>query len=287
MNETSHEITRGQGINTVYPRKWVLKEMVNVNGHASDDFETIPLQLLSFNGHSTEASTGTVWFVSGFQGPARNDAHLLSLIHRAVEKLTFNPIVDVFITPVANPNSSGRKPKENRAGTEVQNSFPRVSDYPLNEVKQGIEVKTLMRWARSIKPKVVVTFSLGSPKIRSLNLPQDVASRLGELCELPHFGFGTEPQEFNSDGLGLPRDPVEGSFGNWCQLEGISWIDITVDSTKKTFEEVRDAGWKTHIGPAMKWFLEGFRLNPPVEEPAFAVPDVIPALDMPPEFANL
>ncbi len=268
-------------------RKWILKEMVSVNGASSDDFETIPLQLLKFQGHSPEAATGSLWFVSGFQGPARNDGHLVSLVHRALDKLTFNPAVDVYLTPVANPHSNSKTAKNNRHGIEVMNSFPRVADFPLHEVKSSIETKTLMRWARGIGPKVIVSFSLGNPKIRYLNIPSEVVSRLAELSEQPHYEFGSEPQEFNSEGIAIERDPVEGSFGNWCSVEGLGWIDFSVDTSKKTFDEIRDTGWKTNVGPALKWFVEGFRLNPPVEEPAFAVPDVIPALDMPPEFANL
>lgn len=94
--------------------------------------------------------------------------------------------------------------------------------------------------------------------------------------------MGTEVEDKLEDGTFVARENMENSFGSWCVSQGISWIDFRIDSTKKAFEDVKDSDWKPSFGPAIKWLLEGFRFNPPVEEPAYELPQVIPALEMPP-----
>src|SRR4051794_40538091 len=87
--------------------EWKLKEFIHVGPNVDDEEAPIPLQLLSFLGsNNPEAMAGALWFVSGFKGPARSDAHITSLLHKAVQKLTFEPAVNLYLTPVGNPLST-------------------------------------------------------------------------------------------------------------------------------------------------------------------------------------
>jgi hypothetical protein len=268
-------------------RHWILKELVQTDTDCFGDSDSSPLQLLQFKGQQTESENSAIWFVGGFQGATRNDGHFTNLIFKAIEKLTFDPAVDVFLTPLANPNSQSKSPKKTKLGFDMANDFPIVADYPTHEIKNSIEAKTLVRWCRSLKPKALVTFSIGQPKIRYMNVPEEIIQKLSQFSEKPAFVYGQEPQDLLPDGTPVPRDPLQGNFGAWAAIEGISWIDICVDPLKKSFDELRESDWKSSMGPAIKWLLEGFRFNPPVEEPAFSIPPPIPALEMPPEFANL
>jgi hypothetical protein len=268
-------------------RHWKVKELVQSETENFGDQETPPLQLLHFKGHGPESENSAIWFVGGFLGATKNDGHFTNLTFRAIEKLTFDPAVDIFFTPLANPSSSSRAPRKTASGFDMLSDFPIVADYPLHEVKNSLEAKSLMRWCRSLKPKVLVTFSMGLPKIRYKNVPEEIVQKLVQFSEKPAYEFGQEPQDLQADGTPIPKDPAIGNFGTWAHLEGIAWIDICVDPNRKTFDELRETDWKSSMGPAIKWLVEGFRFNPPVEEPAFAIPAPIPALEMPPEFANL
>jgi hypothetical protein len=268
-------------------RHWIIKELVQTDEVGFGDSETSPLQLLHFRGHSPDSESSAIWFVGGFQGPTKNDGHFSNLIFKAIEKLTFDPAVDVFLTPLANPNSHPKFPKKTRENFDMSVHFPIVPDYPLHEIKHSLEAKTLIRWSRSLKPKAVVTLSMGHPKIRHVNVPEDIIQKISLFSERSSYVFGSEPQDLLPDGTPIPRDSPQGSFGSLMALEGISWIDLCIDPSKKSFDELRESDWKSSMGPAIKWLIEGLRFNPPVEEPAFAIPPPIPALEMPPEFANL
>lgn len=267
--------------------QWKLKEFIQVGGDIFEGGSGIPLQLLYFapKVSSEESKDSTIWFLGGFQGPNKNDAHLVNLTQRAMDKGTFDPSVKIYITPVVNPAYTGKSSKSSNATCLDFGALFTGGDLPASA---PIEAKSLQRWAKTIQPKVVVTFSNGlTPYIRYLNIPQDIVTRLTELTERACYSVGTEPEDKLEDGTVIPREKSDASFGAWCVAQDYSWIDIRVDSTKKTFNDVKDSDWKPSFGPAIKWLVEGFRFNPPTVEPNYELPEVIPALEMPPEFANL
>jgi hypothetical protein len=266
--------------------QWKLSEFVQIGADVYDGGSGIPLQLLSLNvlPATEESQKSSIWFLGGFSGPSKNDAHVVNLLQRAIEKATFDPVLDIYMTPVVNSSSSSKAPKLNHQGIDVSNCF--------GDLESGktlpLEAKCLIRWAKTIQPKAVITFSNGpSPFIRYLNAPNEIMQRLAELAERNVYSFGTEPEDKLEDGTFKERESSEATFGAWCVTQGISWIDFRIDSTKKSFNDVKDADWRPSFGPAIKWLVEGFRFNPPAEEPAYELPQVIPALEMPPEFANL
>jgi hypothetical protein len=191
--------------------------------------------------------------------------------------------MDIYMTPIVNPSSLSKIPLQNEKKIDLSKDFS--SDE--NAQPQALESKTLIRWAKSLQPKAIVTFSVGTPKIRYVNTPVEVVQKLSELSEKPFYAFGSEPQDSNDEGELLPLEDISNSFGAWCAANGMAWIDVMVDGAKKNFDELRDSDWRPAFGPALKWLVEGFRFNPPKEENEYSVPQVIPALEMPPEFANL
>ena len=263
--------------------QWNIQEFVQADP-AIEEGTGLPLQLLKCApaSLSEENSPSALWFVSGFDGPTRNDAHICSLFQLAVSRNTFGPCVELFLTPVSNPSDS--KKNDSLASSRFFNSFDDDTIHTAPAIRN--QVVTLKRWARNILPKCLITFSLGKPKIRYQNVPLDLVSKLAELAEMPNYLFGEEPIETDQDGTPLARANPVGSLGHWCVNRDASWIDFSIDETKRSFDELCEQLWKPSIGPALKWLVEGFRFNPQKEifQP---LPTVIPVLEMPPEFANL
>jgi hypothetical protein len=111
--------------------------------------------------------------------------------------------------------------------------------------------------------------------------------KLSEISELPSYAAGTEPVELDEDQNPLAKPHLEKCIGPWAVAQGASWIDFCIDRKVKVFDELKTAAWKSNLGPALKWLVEGTRFNPPKEEELPPLPKVIPPLEMPPEFANL
>jgi hypothetical protein len=191
------------------------------------------------------------------------------------------PVADIYLSPLVNP---ALNPKSIKPGTvtALQQEFS-------NEASSFVstEAKTLKRWFERIQPKCVVTFSSGNSWIRHQNLPPDLVEKLGILTERGVFACGSEPLPMDSDGNAMERPNIDQSFGAWAASQGCAWIDFALDTSRKNFDEVREQDWKSSLGPALKWLLEGPRFAPPKEPEPVELPKVIPALEMPPEFANL
>ena len=274
--------------NSQFKPQWKLKEFVQIGPEMIDGNPVVPLQLQHFaTPVNPDMGSSPLWFLSGFQGPSRNDSYMTSLIHKALAKFTFEPVVDVYVTPVVNPTSPSKNPDTNWAGANLNTSFENGVQSPqLPQLPP--ELKTLVRWMGTITPKAIVTFSLGNSMIRYLNTPSDVIQKLSELSEKASYPMGTEPEAHAEDNVTLlPRQKTDAGFGAFCVTNGIAWIDICVDRSKKSFDEIKESEWRPSFGPALKWLVEGFRFNPVKEEVAVPLPKVIPALEMPPEFANL
>jgi hypothetical protein len=111
--------------------------------------------------------------------------------------------------------------------------------------------------------------------------------KLSDLSERPLYVFGSEPEDIDELTSEVYKQDVSKSFGQWCVEQEIHWIDFSLDIEKKNFEEVATTEWKTFIGPCLKWLIEGARFQPVIEDDPLADIEVIPALEMPPEFANL
>ena len=112
-------------------QKWSLKEFISTPSTNFIDNDSDNVQL--FHHGTTDIDYG-VWFLSGFQGTKTPDSHVGNLILRTIEKGVITPKTDVFVTPTVNP--SGK-----------------------DEIFSKYIEKTLKRWAKNHKPKLVITFS--------------------------------------------------------------------------------------------------------------------------------
>ncbi len=284
------EIILGKTFSTAKNLSWQLLELVQVNSDPFSSKGQIPLQLFKFQGIEVEDDT-TLWIVAGSEGSTKGDGFIVQLLQKALSKGTFVNSPDIFLTPVMNPQASDKAPKPSffsngQKTTPLKNT---LKGFPVGgaEAARTIEVQTLLRWANFIKPKALITFSLGQPHIRYLNAPPELLQKVCEIAERQAFEFGTEPEIVNEDGTTIPRENIETGLGQWCVEQGIAWIDFSLNNVHKNFDDMAQLEWKTCVGPALKWLVEGHRLNPPKEEPALPKLEVIPSLELPPEFANL
>ena len=264
-----------------------LIEMVDVSNNDLLNEGASPLQLLRFFGLSCELES-SLWFVGGQMGNTKADAYMMNLLQKALQKGNFSLATDIFVTPVMNPTGWLKNLKTNSRGIDLTANFPTVVNTSSSAVLAP-ETLSMMRWADTIRPKAIVTFSTSQQMIRYKNVPANIVERLKEISERPAYEFGTEPALNNDQGEVLPLQDVSGALGAWiCEkYPEAAWIDFCVIDSKKSFEEVAQEEWKLHVGPALKWLCEGLRFNPPKEEPITNKLQVIPVLDMPPEFANL
>ncbi len=263
---------------------WQLLEIVQVQNEFSASKEGIPLQLFKMNGNAPEENTA-LWFTAGSEGSSKADAFIMSLFQKALSKGTFVAAPDLYMTPVINPTVTE---KSSKSQPQQKNQLGGFTTSKVSSAETpSTEVSTLMRWNQKILPKAIISFSSGTSMIRHMNAPEDIIRRLSELSERAAFAFGTEPEVTLEDGTLIPRDIVDASLGQWCVDQGVVWIDFCMNGSIKTFDEVAQVEWRSCVGPALKWLVEGLRFNPPKEEPAFPKLQVIPVLEMPPEFANL
>jgi len=263
---------------------WQLLEIAQIQSDSFPSKSGIPLQLFKMNGRQPEENT-SLWFIAGSEGSSKADAFIMSLFQKALSKGTFVPAPDLFMTPVINPLVSDKASRTNPLQKNYLCGFPTTKS--TETVSLSSEVSTLMRWKERISPKAIISFSSGSSMIRHMNAPEEIVRRLSELSERNAFAFGTEPELQAEDGSTIPREIIDGSLGQWCVDQGVVWIDFCMNGSIKSFDEIAQLEWRTCVGPALKWLVEGLRFNPPKEEAAFPKLQVIPALDMPPEFANL
>jgi hypothetical protein len=265
--------------------QWKLVEMVHVATELSEGLGSVPLQLLKWNGAHQEAASNAVFVFSGYQGSGRGDSHLSQLFQRAITRSLFKPEVDVYVVPVVNPMPQSRKINFNLDGIDISQDFP--SSAALAEAGRSLEARTLMRWIETTRPKALLSFSVGPSIVRFNNVAPDLIEKIQRFSEKEAFTVGEEPVTLDQNGNSLGREDLSLSLGQWASEQGLHWLDFRVDALKKSFDEVKDSDWKSSFGPAAKWLIEGLRFSPELEEPAFQLPEVIPTLDLPPEFANL
>lgn len=290
-----------------------LVEMVDVATGSMAGETASPLQLLKFNGFENDPSS-TLWFAAGLDGTSRSDTYVINLFHKALMKGLFNVAADVYLTPMLNPFGVKNASRLNIEGIDVLNNFPSEGN---TVSKFARETKTVMRWMEMTKPRAVITFSAGEPMIRCENIPEAVVERLSEISEKSVFGrdillesnktpniaeqslsapayltaYAQFLEQNNASEIAeqiKPNANWNSTFGLWCAQQGVGWIHFGLTDSKKSFEEVAQEEWRTCVGPALKWLCEGLRFNPPKEENS-GMPklQVIPVLEMPPEFANL
>lgn len=297
-----------------------LIEIVDVSAGSIAGESASPLQLLKFQGAESDPLS-TLWFAAGLDGTSRSDTYIINLFHKALSRGLFNVAADVYLTPMLNPFGVKNGSRLNLENIDLLKNFPCEG----NKVeKLAKETSTIMRWAQLVKPRAVITFSSGEPMIRCENIPENVVERLAEISEKSVWGkqniveansmpsvesimnAGNNNPSGSSSYLAAyaqfleennavevaeqikPNENWESTFGLWCAQQGFGWIHFGLTDSKKSFEDVAQEEWRTCVGPALKWLSEGLRFNPPKEEtPALPKLQVIPVLEMPPEFANL
>lgn len=263
---------------------WQLQEIVNLKDQGVPHLEL--LQLYKFSGKRKEDTENILWFVTPTLNPLKADAFVSNLLQKALMKSSFAPEVDVYLTPIVG-NKEKTNYKDDNGGC-LFNNFPTASSGK-NSTSSELNVfhKTLMRWGSVLQPKCLITFSIGKPMIRYNDLPNNVIDKLSDLSERPLYTFGSEPEEIDEITSESYKQKTEESFGQWCIEQEIQWIDFSLDASKKNFEDVAATEWKSFVGPCLKWLVEGARFQPVIEEDPLKDIEVIPALEMPPEFANL
>ncbi len=239
---------------------WNVLEIVDLNGDHFYNEGSAPLQLLKINGKKA-ADQKPLWFVGGVGGGAKLDAMLIQLLQKALQSGIFTAAPDIYMTPVLNPVAQGD------VRTEAMNA-------------------TLLRWAEFIDPKSVISFTSGPELIRQVNTPKDVYEKLATITERIVYDIGAEPEVLADDGNPIPYTKIENVLKSWVSEKEVSWIDFTLPKAKRSFDELRDLDWKVKLGPALRWLVEDLRFNP-VQLPPPVSHTIIPALELPPEFANL
>lgn len=241
------------------------------------------LQLYKIKGKK-EDRENSLWFLAPSLSPLRADAFVSSLLQKAFLKGSFVPQAEVYYTSIVGTRQPMKAHEDN--GGLLYEAFP-TKEYRDEGQNLSPFRKTLLRWGESISPRCLITFSVGRPMIRHNDVPTNIVDKLCDVCERPMYIFGQEPYELDEDtGIQYKQDTAT-SFGQWCSEREIGWIDFTLDSQFKTFEEVVQNEWKTFVGPSLKWLTEGLRFQPVEEHDPLADIEVIPAMELPPEFANL
>ncbi|MBS1984563.1 MAG: hypothetical protein JST16_10365 [Bdellovibrionales bacterium] len=246
-----------------------LLEMTQIAPETIGGRNIVPMQFFRHPGKAANTDN-KIFVLSGFQGPSKNDVHISGLLQKALTKGVLSPQADVFVTPVVNPSSDPKNGWMNHSGHDMRDIFA-------DGKAQSPEAATLERWLAMAQPKAVITFTIGQTGVTTVGLPATVSQKLADLTERPL-------QALESPEVGT--SPVSG-LQTWCAAQGIFWIEISLDDSKKSFDEVRETDWKKSIGPCLKWLLEAERFNPPKEEPFSLEHLIVPALEMPPEFAHL
>ncbi len=273
--------------------QWKLLEMLHIGEDPTDTDSGAPLQWLKFSGTQPEAQ-GPIVILSGFKGPARNDCRILQLLQKALSNGVISTVSDLYLCPITNPSSQSKAPHLNAKGNDIFNDFPTQKDKSASDIGQSFEVTHLLRWISKVQPKAILSFQADKPYINHFGATQDIVDKLCSLSERPTLALGERPaltEEEQKELAKMPEEePVSHNYdknlGQWCVENDIVWINFSIDSSKKDFEEVRE-DWRLNSGPALKWLLEGPRFNPPIEEPFFVTPTVVPTVELPPELMNL
>ena len=168
-----------------------LIEMVDVSNNDLINEGASPLQLLKFFGTQSDTES-LLWFVGGQAGNTKADAYIMNLLQKSLQKGSFALATDLFLTPVLNPTGWLKNSKSNSRGIDLLENFPTLNT-EFNPPQSCIETLAAMRWAETIRPKALVTFSAGQQIIRYKNVPANIVERLKEISERPIYEFGTEP----------------------------------------------------------------------------------------------
>jgi hypothetical protein len=276
---------------TANKNQWKLLEMIQMGDDLSDSESGALIQWLKFAGTDPEAQ-GPLVILAGFEGPAKNDSRVLQLLQKALSSGVIDTVSDIYLCPVANPTPNKKAPHLNVRGNDIMNDFPTLKNNAASDLGQSFEVSTLIRWIESVQPKAILTLQANKPYINQYGVAEELIEKLGTLSERPLLNIGEVPAiEEEENPIKIPEEELpthnfDKNIGQWCTEKEILWLNFSVDSAKKSFDELRE-DWRLNLGPALKWLLEGPRFNPPIEEPAFATPTVIPTLDLPPELMNL
>lgn len=264
----------------VLKKNWKLVEFVDLGSDSLDTGGNRIMQLFHYKVDKENHQENSVWFLAGFYGPAKGDSTICSLLQKAITKNLFSVENELFLTP-----SVFSKTDDSPELDVSQHDFKTEKESPNAATPNGAAV--LMKWFAQRKPRAIVSFSVGQPIIRAKNCPDFVVDSLRNVSERSVYEFGTEPELLELDGSTIPRENIESNFASWCTNQGASWIDFSVDANLKSFDELVQQEWKTSVGPALKWLIEGPRFNPPKEESGIESIEIVPVLEMPPEFANL
>jgi hypothetical protein len=245
-----------------------LVEFVEIASEADMGRPVAPMQLFRFQGKDS-ASPNKVLVISGTLGPSGNDVHLSGLLQKAIGRGIFANHADVFVVPVLNPSV------EAKGGSPLNPTGKTLRELSPDLTGNTPELETLDRWIRKIEPKAIIALGTGSNALATAGLLPHVVSRLCEVTEKPDAGSS---ESFISSFPGLKK---------YAEDHGLLWIEFLMEDTKKTFDEVREGEWKKSVGPALKWLLEADRFDPPKEEPLPIEHMIVPALELPSEFAHL
>ena len=289
--------------NTQPNLKWKLLEMVQVTDDPMDSDVGAPMQWFKFSGTQPEVQEPIV-LLAGFNGATKNDNRVLQLLQKALSSGVISSSSDIYLCPIVNPTSSSRKPQLNDNGIDIYNGFP-VEGF--KNFKQTPEIQSILGWIERIEPKAVITLQTDEASMSHKGVTEEILEKLTALAERPVLELGEtlkeeEAEEPTLNALGLPiqtttmfkmapektqesRD-LTGNIGNWCEEKELIWLSLSVDSNKKSFDEIKE-DWRLNIGPAMKWLLEAPRFNPPAQEPEVEAPTVVGVLDLPPELMNI
>jgi hypothetical protein len=271
-------------------KSWSLVELVEVAESLGDLEMGSPMQLLRWDGKNPEGQ-GPILIVSGFSGAQRPDAATGQLLQKAVSSGVFNPYSTLYFCPMANPTSQGKNCHLNHEGGDILYDFPTSKPETSSDQPQSLESKTLQKWIEAIKPIAVIALISEARGIHHASCPTDIVEKVKKLSEREVFELGQYPAQTEEEmRAGTPRicdlHQMDKSFGRWVEEKGMHYLEISFDPKKKSFEDIRE-DWRSCVGPALKWLLDDPRFNPQEEELPFALPNVIPTLDLPPELANL
>ena len=273
--------------------QWKLLEMLHIGDDPMDSDSGAPLQWLKFSGTQPDAQ-GPIVILAGFSGSARNESRILQLLQKALSNGIISTVSDLYLCPIVNPASQSKAPHLSHRGNDIFNDFPTLKDKSASDIGQSFEVTQLLRWISKVQPKAILSLQADKCCINHFGASDDILEKLSTLSERPVLALGERPKLSEEEQRELAKMPEEEivvhnydkNLGQWCHENGIIWINFSVDAAKKDFEELRE-DWRLNTGPALKWLLEGPRFNPPVEEPFFLTPTVVPSVELPPELMNL
>jgi len=215
--------------------------------------------------------------------PDRNLSQLIStILYRTIDKFVLLPEQPVYFSKFNLPKNyfSSKANAEN-----------------ITMVNKQLKTRT-ERWLSQINPRIVITYSTRDSLIRSVNAPQHMLEKLTEISERPHYDFENELSNLKSDNEMFTKHP-ETLVAKWCLDNNVTWIDFSMNSNIQTFNELKARDWKSCLGPALKHLVENNPFQIPeaeaptptheyIQEPqGESIPDLIPSLELPQEFAHL